>query len=288
MLYIFLACVCGAHGDPPLETYPRADLLIEATELAKPEVMASHRLLDVRPKEKYEAGHIPGAVSIDPAAWGKAFGDGKDVDGWSKRLGAAGVTIDQPVVVYGEGAMPEVARVWWILRYWGVKKVRILNGGWRAWHEVGGEATKKVTPPAPVAPMLVPATARLATKDDLLKELKNHPSQIIDARSDAEFCGEQQTAKRSGAIPGAAHLEWSDLLDKKTQRFRTAAEIAKLFAERHIDVNKPTVTYCQSGGRASVMAFGLELMGAKSVRNYYKSWAEWGNSDDTPIVKPKK
>ena len=35
------------------------------------------------------------------------------------------------------------------------------------------------------------------------------------------------------------------------------------------------------------MAFTLELMGAKDVRNYYKSWAEWGNADDTPIVGPK-
>ena len=36
------------------------------------------------------------------------------------------------------------------------------------------------------------------------------------------------------------------------------------------------------------MAFTLELMGAKQVRNYYRSWAEWGNNPDTPIVKPKK
>jgi 3-mercaptopyruvate sulfurtransferase SseA len=30
-------------------------------------------------------------------------------------------------------------------------------------------------------------------------------------------------------------------------------------------------------------------MGAKDVSNYYRSWSEWGNSDDTPIVpgKPK-
>jgi thiosulfate/3-mercaptopyruvate sulfurtransferase len=48
------------------------------------------------------------------------------------------------------------------------------------------------------------------------------------------------------------------------------------------------ITYCQSGGRAAVLAFGLELMGAKDVRNYYKSWAEWGNAPDTPVEVPKK
>ncbi len=38
------------------------------------------------------------------------------------------------------------------------------------------------------------------------------------------------------------------------------------------------------------MAFGMELMGAPKVANYYASWGEWGNADDTPIVpgKPKK
>ena len=57
-----------------------------------------------------------------------------------------------------------------------------------------------------------------------------------------------------------------------------------------INLDQPTATHCQGGGRASVMAFGLELMGAKDVSNYYKSWGEWGNADDTPVVrgKPKK
>jgi thiosulfate/3-mercaptopyruvate sulfurtransferase len=29
-------------------------------------------------------------------------------------------------------------------------------------------------------------------------------------------------------------------------------------------------------------------MGGADVRNYYRSWAEWGNAEDTPIVVPKK
>jgi thiosulfate/3-mercaptopyruvate sulfurtransferase len=32
----------------------------------------------------------------------------------------------------------------------------------------------------------------------------------------------------------------------------------------------------------------LELMGAKDVSNYYKSWSEWGNAENTPVVTPKK
>ena len=115
--------------------------------------------------------------------------------------------------------------------------------------------------------------------------------QVVDARSEGEFCGiEKMNNKRGGSIPGAKHLEWIDLLDKDSQRFKPSGEIGKLFADAGIDLKEKTATHCQGGGRASVMAFGLELMGARDVSNYYKSWAEWGNADDTPIVpgKPSK
>ena len=35
------------------------------------------------------------------------------------------------------------------------------------------------------------------------------------------------------------------------------------------------------------MAFVVELMTGKPAKNYYRSWTEWGNDADTPIVTPK-
>ena len=124
----------------------------------------------------------------------------------------------------------------------------------------------------------------------ILDSLKGGTLQIIDARSEGEFCGAEKHAKRGGAIPGARHLEWSELLDKVTHRFKGADELRRLFKEAGIDLEKPAAAHCQSGGRASVMVFGMELLGAKDVRNYYDSWSEWGNAEDTPIVpgKPRK
>jgi 3-mercaptopyruvate sulfurtransferase SseA len=54
-----------------------------------------------------------------------------------------------------------------------------------------------------------------------------------------------------------------------------------------VRLDRPTATYCQSGGRAAVMVFGLELMGARQVSNYYPTWAEWSNAEDTPVVRPR-
>jgi thiosulfate/3-mercaptopyruvate sulfurtransferase len=273
--------------------YAKPKLLIEAAELAKHTENKKFRIVDVRSPAKYRAGHIPHAYPLNV----KTLQDFSEKG--LKRVRAyllprLGISVYTTVVVYGDDPR-EAARGWWLLSAWGVKDDRLLNGGWQAWQKEKGKIAKGGPPPSPLHPkkpgyhLMVPAD-RLAVKKDLLRALKQSPPQIIDARSEKEFCGEAKLARRGGAIPGAKHLEWSDLLDKKTKRFKSPAELSRLFKQAGIDPRKPVVTYCQSGGRAAVMAFALELMGGKEVRNYYRSWAEWGNTDDTPVEKgkPKK
>lgn len=268
--------------------YPRADLLVEAEELAKPEVAKQFVILDARGKHKYVAGHIPGAVWVDAIAWNRAQLAAKDDTVWAPRIGELGIDQDTPVVIYDDNASKDAARIWWILRFWGIRDVRLLNGGWRAWQNSGGKVATDEVKPRFRKLSLSPVTARLATKDQVLDVLSTKAAQIVDARSREEYCGEEKAAKRSGAIPGAVHLEWSEVLDQKSQRFKNPEDLAELLRKKGIALDRPAVTYCQSGGRASVMAFALELMGASRVRNYYRSWAEWGNADDTPIAKPEK
>jgi thiosulfate/3-mercaptopyruvate sulfurtransferase len=265
--------------------YPRASLLVEAADVTKPE-NSRFRILDARQRASYRDGHIPGAVWVDHEAWAKAFNAGQDAETWAKLIGGLGINADTPVIVYDVNRAKDAARIWWILRYWGVKDVRLLNGGWTAWRAADGAVARGETAVAARSVKLTPEAARLSSKGQLLESLREGSGQVIDARSTQEFCGEAVTAKRNGSIPGAKHFEWSDVIDAKTQKFKSAEELTKLFREAGIDPDRPAVTYCQSGGRASVMAFALELMGAKGVRNYYKSWAEWGNADDTPIAKP--
>jgi len=274
----------------PQPAYARPELLIEAEELKKPEVARGFRVLDARPAERYREGHVPGAVHVAAATWEKEFAAGQDPQKWATLFAAVGVDPNLKVVVYDDNLSKDAARVWWILRYWGVKDVRLLNGGWKAWLAAGGEADRRQDVAAPTGtPTLRAETRRLATKDELVRELRDgRAPQLVDARTTGEYCGDVAQARHGGSIPGAKHLEWVDLLNRETGKFKSAAELAKVFADAGIDPKKPATTYCQSGGRASVMAFGLELMGGEQVRNYYRSWNEWGNSDDTPIVKPKR
>lgn len=270
--------------------YTKPELLLEPAELARPEIRKKYVVLDARARSAYTAGHVPGAAWVDAADWGKAFAKGQKADDWAKRIGALGIDVDTPVVVVGLGRTPEAARVWWVLRYWGVKDVRLLNGGHPGYTAAGG-AVEKTAAPAPAAksPKLQAQPERLAVMGEMVKGLKEKKyHQIIDARTVGEHCGETKSAKRAGSIPQAKHLEWVDLIEAKSGRFKSNAEISKLFAAAGIDPKQPATTYCQSGGRASVMAFAYELVTGKPARNYYRSWSEWGNDPTTPVEVPKK
>jgi thiosulfate/3-mercaptopyruvate sulfurtransferase len=261
---------------------PATPMLIEVND---PKLKELH-LLDVRAKPKYDEGHVPGAVHADVAPWSKAVTAGKaDAAFWKTELAGAGVTPTKATVVYSDDPR-EAARAWWLLKFAGVPDVRILNGGWKAYTAANLPVQKESVAATAEPHDWKPAADRLADKKLVLDALKSD-TVIVDARSKEEYAGEAKKAKRSGHIPGAVHLEWSDLIDPATGKYLAQSELIKLMKERKIDLDKPAITYCQSGGRAAVTAFGLELAGAKRVRNYYPSWAEWGSAEDTPIEVKK-
>lgn len=52
-----------------------------------------------------------------------------------------GINDDTLVVVYGQGDVPVMTgcRIVWALMYAGVKDVRFMNGGFKAWQDQGGQ-----------------------------------------------------------------------------------------------------------------------------------------------------
>jgi thiosulfate/3-mercaptopyruvate sulfurtransferase len=286
-LFLCVVVLAGSVALASEAKYARPNLLIEPAALAQ--ASGQFVVLDARESKPFAESRIPGAVWVDAAAWAKAFDDGKNALDWAARIGKLGLHPQSKVVVYDASSFKDAARVWWLLRYWGVADVRLLNGGWSGWKAAGQPIeTGKPRDVAAAEFHPAPRPERLATKGQLLDGLKAKSRQIVDARSEAEHCGiDLAKNKRGGSIPGAKHLDWVDLVDKKTQRFKGPDEIQALFRQAGIDLAQPTTTYCQSGGRASVMLFVLELMGASGVRNYYASWAEWGNDPNMPIEVPK-
>lgn len=283
MMTTLLLAVHLAGAEPPAD-YPKPNLLVAVTD-AK---LKDYHLLDVRSAAKYGVSTIHGAVNVGLAPWSKAIlAEKADAAFWKGELAKIGVSHTKPTVILADDVR-DAARGWWMLKYAGVPDVRILNGGWKAWTaaKLPTENSQSAAAAEPFDWKLDPT--RLADKRHVLEQLKKSGGMCVDARSKEEFTGEKALAKKAGHIPGATHLEWVDLLDPKTDTFLPPADLIKLVKSRDIDLDKPQVTYCQGGGRAAVVAFGLELAGAKNVRNYYPSWGEWGNADDTPVEGHKK
>ncbi len=267
--------------------YPEPDRLVAAGELAKPAVAKRFRVLDTRTKEKYLAGHIPGALWVDYDAWAKALAAGASLPDWERTIGDLALKHSTPLVIYDDGWARNAAHVWWLLRYWGFEDVRLLNGGWHAWLSQGHPQDRAAPQVKALRIKLRPIPARLAGKAQLVEALKNH-EQIIDARSAAEFRGEGETDKRKSALPNAKHLEWSAAIDPQTLRFKPAEELTHLLGAAGIDPARPAIVYSRTGERSAVVAFTLELMGAKHVRRCTRGWEEWSNAPGTSTVSETK
>jgi len=277
-----------------------ADVLASATFgampdlLVTPEWLVAHHadpgvlVLDVRRPEEYARAHVPGAAN----AW-SGFKDQDrplhvmSAEGAQRELRAMGVSTGSRVIVLGDGML--AGRVWWVLRHYGHRGVRIADGGHAAYVAAGGPVTDA---PAPVT--IGDFTARaepalIARADDLAREL-NGRTQVIDVRSDEEWRGSNNYKhKRVGHIPGAIHVLWTDLLtETDPKRFRSPDEIRAILARRGVDPSHRVVTVCEVGYRAAHSAFALRLAGFDDVRVYDASMREWDDREDLPLEPPPK
>lgn len=225
--------------------------------------------IDVRSKRAYEAGTIPTARWIDAAEWKAAFGQGDDAEAWTQRIGQILKNKDATVVVFDDRFTPTAARIWWILKYWGVEDVRVLDGGLRGYEQARGPFEVVQGARGGASDFRAKAhPQRLAKYEDVLgiAEGENEAC-LIDART-----GEENTA---GHIPSAVHLDWQAMVDAETGKLKSRGELRNLLAQTDFAADSPVVTYCQSGGRASVTAFVVEYLTGKPAANYYSSWGEW-------------
>lgn len=281
---------------PPLqeeqtEVVAVTDLLVTVEALQQELEDPALRILDVRSEDAYAEGHIPGAVRVEMSEWKDlALSEGglQDAEAWADLVGGLGIDQDTPVVVYSDKPT-DATRIWWTLEYLGVPDVRVLDGGWAAWQEAGAPVSTEPLVPSPKEFVPEFQTHRLALRDDVLKvvEMPDDALLLLDARSKGEYAGTSGPAERKGHIPGFAQVEWKTFVDEEG-RFRSPEEIREIVGDVAGEDVSGAITYCQSGGRASLNAFALELAGYGPVRNYYCGWSEWSAADDVPIETPAK
>ncbi len=119
-----------------------------------------YRVLDVRPKPAYQAGHIPNAV------WWRTEEPDRELlreppQRVRDKLASLGVSPDTFVVVYDELGGPDAARLWWSLQDAGLRRSAVLDGGLRAWTAAGYTVSRLETrlEAGPGLPAFPPPTA---------------------------------------------------------------------------------------------------------------------------------
>jgi thiosulfate/3-mercaptopyruvate sulfurtransferase len=269
--------------------YTRETLLITAAELKNKVGSPNLCLIDVRPAEQFAEGHIAGALHFD--LFGLSLVDTSDAPLKAFMhmihhvLELRGVTESKEVIFYEENSGMRAARGVWFMEYFGHPNTRMLDGGIQAWQGAGFPVTTETVAPKAATFKTSERREVLATADDVLQALKKKEFAILDTRSKGEYLGTHVRAARGGAIPGAIHIEWTDNLDP-SGKFKSDAELQKMYKDAGLTPGKEILSYCQGGYRAAHSYIALRLIGYPKVRNYIGSWKEWGDRTDLPIETP--
>jgi thiosulfate/3-mercaptopyruvate sulfurtransferase len=126
----------------------------------------------------------------------------------------------------------------------------------------------------------------LATREDVVEALGSHAELLCDVRTRDEYEGRGEPgrmARRMGHIPQSRWLPWESALAAGGS-FLSPDELRAALAPLLAD-ERPKITYCQGGIRASNTWFALSEILGVPARMYAASWEEWGNRDDTPIER---
>ena len=244
----------------------------------------------------YERAHVPGAVNF---SWHNDLNDKvrRDIvsqQGFEALLSKSGVTPDTTVVLYGDTNNWFAAWGAWVFDIYGVKNVKLLDGGRKKWEAesrpLNNRAPEYASTTYRVSEVNVNLRARLS--DALAAAEGKSGAKLVDIRSADEYSGKvfappgiQELAIRAGHIPGAVNVPWGQAV-KEDGSFKSPEELKKLYASVGIDGSKPIITYCRIGERSSHTWFALSKILGYQVKNYDGSWTEYGNAVGVPINNP--
>lgn len=205
-------------------------------------------VVDTDVEAGYLRGHIAGAVMV-PDNYEKDPDSGRvhilPPDKFAAMCQNLGIGDDTLVIAYDNNQSLYSARLWWALTYYGHTNVKILDGGWRRWVQEG-RAISFDRPKAPASVKFTPkVNDSIMVKVDELKAACSLSDAVVwDVRSDGEYDGSNSRGnKRVGHVPGAVHLEWFNLMDRDTHRFKPADEVRRTLADKGVTPDKAVFAY---------------------------------------------
>jgi thiosulfate/3-mercaptopyruvate sulfurtransferase len=228
------------------------------------------RLVDCRPREDYEGGHVPGAAHLDPED--DLTGEIGDVrrgrhplpvtGALAEAFGRAGISEDTFVLACDDGS-GWATRCWWLLRHLGHDQAGTLD--LRAY---AGPLAEGDEPPAPARFVPRERTDDVVEIEELLERVGDASLVLLDARSEERWRGDAEPLDPvAGRIPGARNAFFEQPLPAGVL---DAPELA---------------VYCGSGVSACVPLQRLILAGRGDARLYPGSFSEWCRRAGAPIER---
>ena len=261
---------------------------ISAKEVAKIMNDDNVVLISAQKASSYNDFHITGSISLPP----DILVDNepiayilKDVAEMEQIIGSKGVSNTNMIIIYDEGSFKYSGRLYWVFKYLGAENVKILNGGLEAWKAIRKPITsspskrKETTFTANVQPQYLAS----------LKEVKIATSDpnyvIIDARTDAEYNGTDETTLRPGHIPNAVHINYVDLI-ASTGELKSAEQLTALYTSKGVTPDKTVIIYCKTSVRAAIEFAALNsILGYQNVKVYDGAYTEWSSDANTEVVQ---
>lgn len=239
---------------------------------------------------EYRAGHIPGAVFFDIDTIADHTTDLPHMlptpEAFAGAMRELGIAETLRIVVYDASGLQGAARVWWTLRVFGAKDVKILTGGLPKWKAEGRPLESGIVTRTPRNFSVRFDTAAVASVAMVLAATQSGTAQIVDARAVPRFRGETPEPRpglRSGHIPGSLNVPWRAVVEKG--EMLTPADVATAFTHAGVDLAHPIITTCGSGVTAAILLLALETTGKTGIVLYDGSWTEWGGRQDLPITQ---
>lgn len=243
--------------------------------------------------ELYARGHLPRAVHLDvdtdlsdPVRPGGAGGRHPlpDPGRLQARLRACGVDDDSTVVVHDQGTGFGAARAWWVLRWAGLRDVRVLDGGLRAWTAEGGVLTTDSPTPVPGHVTLHPGALPTVDADGAAAAARD--GVLLDVRAPERFRGELEPLDPvAGHVPGAVNAPTTALVGADG-RYLPSDALRRLFAAVGVhpgDGPDRVVAQCGSGVTAAHTVLALRHVGVDAAL-YPGSWSDWVSDPTRPVA----
>jgi thiosulfate/3-mercaptopyruvate sulfurtransferase len=242
----------------PNGAYAHPEVIIQSEELKilMDKKDPNIRIIDVREKLKYLAGHVPGSVHV----WRPDLVDRNHPipgmmapkDQIESLMGGLGISNKNTIIIYSDG--PDNGRLWWILAYYGfpIHQMKLLDGGMDGW-KVKGYLTEMASPETErmTFHFLKEAKERkplLCTLPEVKSALKGSDKVVLDVRSKKEFLGEElkEGAIKPGRIPGVIWIEWTEALVAEglyKGYWKSAEEIKRTFSAKKVTPEKDIFMY---------------------------------------------